>query len=366
MFKMRNLKTLEQNWIKKFDKPFIIAGPCSAESEEQIVETISRMNREYVTVFRAGIWKPRTKPGFFEGIGEIGLKWLKKVKDEYNIPIATEIANANHAKLALQYDIDYLWIGARSTVNPFTVQEIAEAVANTEKVVLVKNPVNPGLDLWIGALERLISQGVVNLGVIHRGFSSYKKGKYRNNPEWQIALDFKNRYPNIPIITDPSHICGNRQGLFNISQQAFNNKFNGLMIETHYNPDNAWSDADQQITPEELFNILKNLEITNINDSDNKNCHSKLNILRNQIDELDEQILEIIHHRFEISKSIGKLKKEYNVSILQSDRWSEILKDAKIKGLKLGLKKEFIEKLLQLIHIESIEIQNSIHDNIMK
>lgn len=356
---MENLKDLEQNWIKKFDKPFIIAGPCSAESEQQVIDTIERIDKSYVSVFRAGIWKPRTKPGSFEGIGEIGLKWLKKVKDIYNIPIATEIANADHAKLALQYDVDYLWVGARSTVNPFTVQEIAEAIAGTDKVVLVKNPVNPGLDLWIGALERLLAQGIKNLGVIHRGFSVYRKGKYRNNPEWHIALEFKNLYQNIPIITDPSHICGNREGLFDVAQQALNTQFQGLMIETHCNPDAAWSDAAQQITPEQLFKILNTLEIKDINDS-NAIYHSKLNALRSRIDELDEEILEIIHDRFEIAKSIGRLKKEHNVAVFQSDRWTEILKDAKIKGSKLGLTEEFVEKLLQLIHIESVGIQNNI------
>ncbi|MCB9202033.1 MAG: bifunctional 3-deoxy-7-phosphoheptulonate synthase/chorismate mutase type II [Flavobacteriales bacterium] len=356
---MENLKDLQQDWIKKFDKPFIIAGPCSAESEEQVMETAKQIDKSYVTVFRAGIWKPRTKPGSFEGIGEIGLKWLQKVKQTYGIPVATEIANAEHAKLALEYDVDYLWIGARSTVNPFTIQEIAEAINGTNKVVLVKNPVNPDLDLWIGALERFVAQGVKNLGVIHRGFSAYKKNKYRNNPEWQIALEFKNRYPNIPIITDPSHICGNREGIYDISQQAFNHKFAGLMIETHRNPDEAWSDANQQVTPDELLRILKKLEIRNNDDSD-AIFHSKLNALRTQIDELDHQILDLINDRFGISKQIGELKKEHNVAVFQSDRWNEIIKDSKEKGAKIGLSGEFVEKLLQLIHVESVEIQNQI------
>lgn len=355
---MKKLENLNQNWIKKFKKPFVIAGPCSAENEDQILKTVENLNKSYVTVFRAGIWKPRTKPGSFEGVGEIGLKWLKKIKDSYGIPIATEIANATHAKLALQYDIDYLWIGARSTVNPFTVQEIAESIAHTKKVVLVKNPVNPDLDLWIGALDRLLAQGIQNLGVIHRGFSPYKKGKYRNNPEWNIILEFKNRYPEIPIITDPSHICGNRNGIFDISQQAFNYQFHGLMIETHYNPDNAWSDASQQITPEELLKILKNLKINNNNV--NTIYQSKLNCFRHQIDELDNQILEIIHDRFELAKSIGRLKKEYNTEVLQSQRWNEILKDLKIKSSSLNLTEELIEKLFLLIHMESIKIQNNI------
>lgn len=357
---MKNLKDLEQNWIKNFNRPLIIAGPCSAESEEQVMETIDRIDRSYVNVFRAGIWKPRTKPGFFEGIGEIGLKWLKKVKNIYGIPIATEIANANHAKLALQYDVDYLWIGARSTVNPFTVQEIAEAISCTNKVVLVKNPVNPDLDLWIGALERLLDKGVKNLGVIHRGFSSsYKNRRYRNNPEWHIVLEFKNRYPNIPVITDPSHICGNREGLFDVIQQAVNYQFQGLMIETHCNPDVAWSDSFQQVTPEYLFKILNNIKLCNTDNFD-ISYDFKLHTLRNQIDELDEQILEMIYDRFEIVKSIGKIKKEYNISVIQSNRWNKILKNIKLKGSTLGLKEEFIEKLLEIIHFESTKIQDNI------
>lgn len=357
---MKNLKNLEQNWIKKFNKPFIIAGPCSAESEEQLIETIKRIDKSYITVFRSGIWKPRTKPGSFEGIGEIGLKWLKKIKNMYNIPIATEIANAHHAKLALQYDVDYLWIGARSTVNPFTVQEIAESIAGTNKVVLVKNPVNPDLELWIGALERLSSQNIKNIGIIHRGFSSYKKRKYRNNPKWKIVLELKNQYPNIPVITDPSHICGNRQLLFNISQQALNYGFQGLMIETHYNPDAAWSDAAQQITPEQLYKILKDLKIEEHNKSLTKTYNSKLEILRNQINTIDQQILESIYNRFNLTKAVGELKRKHNIAVFQSHRWNEILKEVKKQSSKLGLQEKFIEKLFQLIHIESIKIQNNI------
>ena len=357
---MKNLRKLDQNWIKKFKKPFIIAGPCSAESEDQILKTIKDLDKSYISMFRAGIWKPRTRPGAFEGIGEIGLQWLKKLKKLYNIPVATEIANANHAKLALEYDIDCLWIGARSTVNPFTVQEIAESINNTEKIVLVKNPVNPDLDLWIGALERLLSQGVKNIGVIHRGFSVYNKSNYRNNPEWDIILKFRDQYPNIPIITDPSHICGNRNGIFNIAKQALNYDFSGLMIETHYDPDNALSDSFQQVTPNNLLKILKKLE-KEIN-YQNKELifKSKLNLFRNQIDNLDQQILNIIFNRFKIAKSIGKLKKDNNVDILQSKRWNEILQDIKIQSAKLNLREDFIEKLFLIIHMESIEIQDQI------
>lgn len=357
---MKTLKNLEQNWIKKFNKPFVIAGPCSAESEEQLIETVKRINKSCITVFRSGVWKPRTKPGSFEGIGEIGLKWLKKIKNIYNIPIATEIANAQHAKLALKYDIDYLWIGARSTVNPFTVQEIAESIAGTDKVVLVKNPVNPDLELWIGALERLNNQNIKNIGIIHRGFSSYKKRKYRNNPKWQIVLELKNQYPNIPVITDPSHICGNRNLLFNISQQALNYGFQGLMIETHCNPDHAWSDAQQQITPEQLSQILTDLKIENYNKNLTKNYNSKLNIIREQINKIDEQILKAIYNRFQLTTEVGKLKQKYNIPVFQSNRWNEILQEIKKQSNKLGLQEKFIEKLFQLIHIESIKNQNNI------
>ncbi|WP_094745891.1 chorismate mutase [Vaginella massiliensis] len=347
------------NWISQFEKPLIIAGPCSAESEQQMMTTAEEIDKDYVQVFRAGIWKPRTKPNSFEGVGAIGLNWLKKVKDEFGMMIATEIANANHAKLALEYDVDVLWIGARSSVNPFTVQEIAEALRDTDKIVLVKNPVNPDLDLWIGALERLEGQGIRNLGAIHRGFSSYKKTKYRNDPQWQIALDFKNKLPNIPIICDPSHICGNREGLFDVSQQAFNFEYNGLMIETHCNPDEAWSDAAQQITPARLKEILVNLELRQSDDPDSiyKTC---LQSLRHQIDELDSVILDAIAQRMKIANAIGELKKEHNVAVFQPERWKQI-KESSIKtGASLGLSEDFIDKLLQALHQESVAQQNKV------
>ena len=347
------------NWIKEYDKPMIIAGPCSAESEKQMMTIAEDLDKDYVQVFRAGIWKPRTKPNCFEGVGAIGLNWLKKVKDEFGMKIATEIANANHAKLALEYDVDVLWIGARSTVNPFTVQEIAEALRDTDKTVLVKNPVNPDLDLWIGALERLEGQGIKNLGAIHRGFSSYKKTKYRNDPQWQIALDFKNKLPNIPIICDPSHICGNRTGLFDVAQQAFNFEYNGLMIETHNNPDEAWSDAAQQVTPARLLEILKDLEIR-VSDDPDAIYKTGIQNLRHQIDELDNSILDAIAQRMKVANSIGELKKEHNVAVFQPDRWKQI-KDNSVKaGVSLGLSEDFVDKLLQAIHQESVAQQNKI------
>lgn len=347
------------NWIKQFEKPLIIAGPCSAESESQMMNIAENLDKDYVQVFRAGIWKPRTKPNCFEGVGAIGLNWLKKVKDEFGMMIATEIANANHAKLALEYDVDILWIGARSTVNPFTVQEIAEALRGTDKIVLVKNPVNPDLDLWIGALERLEGQGIHNLGAIHRGFSTYKKTKYRNNPQWEIALDFKNTMPNIPIICDPSHICGNRSGLFGVAQQAFNFEYDGLMIETHCTPDEAWSDAAQQITPERLLEILKDLELRQSDDPD-AIYRTSIDHLRHQIDELDSSIMDTVAQRMKVANSIGELKKEHNVAVFQPERWKKIKENAVKSGAALGLSEDFIDKLLQAIHQESVSQQNKI------
>ncbi|MBA5629417.1 bifunctional 3-deoxy-7-phosphoheptulonate synthase/chorismate mutase type II [Moheibacter lacus] len=347
------------NWIKEFDKPLAIAGPCSAESEKQMMEIAEQLNKDYVQVFRAGIWKPRTKPNCFEGVGAIGLNWLKKVKDEFGFKIATEVANASHVKLALEYDVDYLWIGARSTVNPFTVQEIAEALRDTKKVVLVKNPVNPDLELWMGAIERLQQQNIQNLGAIHRGFSTYKKTKYRNNPQWQIALDFMNKMPEIPMVCDPSHICGNREGIFDVSQQAYNFEYDGLMIESHHQPDEAWSDAKQQITPDRLLEILRKIELRKSDDED-AFYHSKINHLRNEIDETDQGILETIAQRMKIASQIGELKKEHNVAVFQPDRWKQIKDNSVQQGEKLGLSEEFIDKLVRAIHQESISHQNQI------
>ena len=355
----------KQAWIHEFNKPLVISGPCSAESEKQMLEIAGRLSKDYVQIFRAGIWKPRTKPNSFEGVGVIGLEWLKRVKDEYGFKIATEIANANHAKLALDYDVDYLWIGARSTVNPFVVQEIAEALHNTDKVVLVKNPINPDLDLWIGAFERLQAQGISNLGAVHRGFSSYKKTKYRNNPQWQIALDFMEKMPEIPMICDPSHICGNRKDLFDVAQMAFNFEYDGLMIESHNNPDEAWSDAKQQIFPERLLEILKELKLRKSDDED-AGYHLKLASLRNEIDEADQNIIETLAHRMNISEQIGELKNTHNVAIYQPERWKAIRNTAINLGADIGLSEDFIDKLLKAIHQESIRHQNKVINKKLK
>ncbi|QOW09400.1 3-deoxy-7-phosphoheptulonate synthase [Kaistella flava (ex Peng et al. 2021)] len=354
-----NLQSLENNWIKEFSKPLIIAGPCSAESEAQMLETARRIKESNadVPIFRAGIWKPRTKPNGFEGVGVIGLNWLKKVKEEYGFKTATEVANAHHVAAALEADVDILWIGARSTVNPFTVQEIAEALKGTDKPVLVKNPVNPDLALWIGALERLLGQDVKNLGVLHRGFSTYQKTKYRNVPNWQIALDFKNQFPNIPMLVDPSHICGNRTGLAGIAQEALNVGYEGMMIETHCNPDEAWSDAAQQITPETLAELLQNLKVRN---SDISAFDGEMGRHRTLISDLDFQLIELLSQRMKVSEKIGSLKKDNNIAIFQPERWKVITEYAIQKADESGMSAEFIEKVFKAIHEESIEVQNSI------
>ena len=354
-----DLKDLQNDWIKEFPSPLIIAGPCSAESEAQMLETAQRLKESgaEVPVFRAGIWKPRTKPFGFEGVGVIGLNWLKKVKDEFGFKTATEVANAHHVYAALEADVDILWIGARSTVNPFTVQEIAVALKGTNKPVLVKNPVNPDLALWIGALERLLGQDVKNLGAIHRGFSSYQKTKYRNVPNWQIALDFKNQYPNIPMFVDPSHICGRRDLLKDITQEAFNVGYEGAMIESHPNPDAAWSDASQQITPEVLADMLGSLQIRN---SDISGFDDEMGKHRALISDIDFQLISLLSSRMKISEKIGTLKKQNNIAIFQPDRWKVITEYANQKASETGMSKEFIEKVFKAIHEESIEVQNNI------
>ena len=354
-----NLKDLENNWIKEFSQPLIIAGPCSAESESQMLETAKRIKESGapVPVFRAGIWKPRTKPNGFEGVGVIGLHWLKKVKEEFGFKTATEVANAHHIHAALEADVDILWIGARSTVNPFTVQEIAEALKGTNKIVLVKNPVNPDLGLWMGAMERLLGQGIENLGAIHRGFSSYQKTKYRNTPNWQIAIDFKNQFPNIPMIVDPSHICGNRTGLASVAQEALNVGYEGMMIESHPHPDEAWSDASQQITPEVLAELISNLKVRK---SDISGFDEEMGRYRTLISDIDFQIIELLAQRMKISEKIGSLKKHNNITIFQPDRWKVITEYANQKAFDTGMSQDFIEKVFKAIHEESIDVQNNI------
>lgn len=348
-----------RNRIEETAKPLIIAGPCSAETEKQMMETAEGLNPDEVSVFRAGIWKPRTKPDSFEGVGEKGLKWLRRVKEEYGFQTATEVANAQHVALALENEVDVLWIGARTTVNPFTVQEIAEALQGSQKTVLVKNPVNPDLELWIGGIERLKSQGIKNIGAVHRGFSTYKKTKYRNNPQWQIALDFINRLPDIPMICDPSHICGNREGLAEVAQMAYNFDYKGLMLETHCNPDDAWSDANQQITPERLHELLSGLRVRQKDDKDAV-YHSNLLRMRNEMDEADRTIFETVAQRMLISSRIGELKKDHNVALFQLERWQQVRESALVLGKELGLSSEFVDKFLKAIHEESLQQQHSV------
>jgi chorismate mutase len=351
----------EKNWLEKMslNHPLVIAGPCSAETEEQVLKIANQLKNTDATVFRAGVWKPRTRPGNFEGIGALALPWLKKVKEQTGLLTAVEVANANHVKLALEYDIDILWIGARTTVNPFAVQEIADELKNTDKIVLVKNPINPDLELWIGAIERIQKANIKNVGVIHRGFSTYQKTKYRNNPNWQIAIDFKNRLPNIPLINDPSHICGNRQGILDVSQMALDLQFDGLMIETHYNPDKAWSDAKQQITPKKLAEITKKLKVRK-SEFEKKLALENLHVLRNKINEIDSVLIQTLSNRMKISKKIGEAKKDRNVSILQPKRWNELLNERIKKGEGAGLDSDFMEKIYKIIHQESIKIQEDI------
>ncbi|MFK7049469.1 MULTISPECIES: bifunctional 3-deoxy-7-phosphoheptulonate synthase/chorismate mutase type II [Flavobacterium] len=356
------IKKENRKWFDdlKLNHPLVIAGPCSAETEEQVLAVAHELKNSDVSIFRAGIWKPRTRPGGFEGVGEIGLKWLKKAKEETGLMIATEVATAQHVKLALEYDVDLLWIGARTTVNPFAVQEIADALQNTDKIVLLKNPVNPDLSLWIGGLERLYQAGIKKIGVIHRGFSTYEKTKYRNNPEWQIAIDLQNKFPELIIICDPSHITGKREMIEEVSQQALDMNFDGLMIESHCNPDQAWSDAPQQVTPPNLKQMFVDLRVRKI-DEPSDDYHQRISKFRAQIDGLDEKLLEILSKRMKIVDQIGLLKKEKNVAILQNNRWNEILEKIIADGEEKGLSEEFVLKIFKSIHQESIAHQEKVY-----
>lgn len=336
--------------------PVVIAGPCSAETEEQVLKIARSLKNTDVSFFRAGIWKPRTRPGMFEGVGALGLQWLQRVKEETGLKTATEVANKDHVKLALEHDIDMLWIGARSTVSPFIIQEIADELKGTDKIILVKNPVNPDLPLWIGALERLQRAGIEKLGVIHRGFSTYEKTKYRNIPEWQLVIELQNKYPNLPIICDPSHITGKRDLIFDVSQTALDLNFDGLMIETHCNPDAAWSDAAQQVTPERLVEIMNDLRIRKTSTSE-EDYVSQLGNLRSRIDIIDEQLLDLLKKRMDIADEIGILKKANNVAILQNTRWHEILGKMILEGEQRNLSEEFVIQVFKAIHQESINRQ---------
>ncbi len=357
---MENSKQL-RTWLDDMalPHPLVIAGPCSAETEDQVLKIAHELKDTDVNYYRAGIWKPRTRPGNFEGVGAIGLKWLQEVKKETGLKTATEVANKAHVDLALEHDIDLLWIGARSTVSPFIVQEIADALKGTDKIVLIKNPVNPDLSLWLGAVERLYKADIKKLGVIHRGFSSYRKSKYRNIPEWQMAIELQSKFPDLPLINDPSHIGGNRDMIFDISQTALDLNYDGLMIETHFDPDNAWSDAAQQVTPKTLIKIMEDLRIRKVTDHE-ADYRSELNNLRAQIDVIDNQLIDILGKRMEVSDQIGELKKNRNVAVLQTNRWNAILGKMILEGETRVLSEEFVLRMFKAIHQESINHQEKI------
>lgn len=339
----------------KDERPLVIAGPCSAETEEQVMATAKDLSKRGIQLFRAGIWKPRTRPNNFEGVGEKGLPWLKAVKEETGMYVSTEVANAKHVYEALKHNIDVLWVGARTTANPFAVQEIADALQGVDIPVLVKNPINPDVELWIGALERIYNAGIKKLGVIHRGFSTYDKKIYRNIPQWHIPIELRRRLRNIPIICDPSHIGGKRELIASISQQAMDLNFQGLIIESHMNPDKALSDASQQVTPEVLEFILSNLSLRDITAST-----ENLSNLRRQIDELDDNLLEILSKRMRVAREIGLYKKEKNMTILQTSRYDEILKQRIAQGEGMNLSEDFVVNVLKRIHEESIRHQEEV------
>lgn len=341
-------------------RPVIISGPCSAESEEQVVETsILLAKTGKVDILRAGIWKPRTRPNSFEGIGVEALKWLKRAKEATGLPTAVEVANFNHVFEALKQGVDILWVGARTTVNPFSVQEIADALKGTDATVMIKNPVHADIELWTGALERLHGAGITKLGLIHRGFAQYGNSVFRNDPKWQLAIEMKRRFPDIPMVCDPSHICGKRDLLHAVSQQALDMDFDGLMLESHINPASALSDKDQQVTPKELEAIIDNLVIRRPNISD-EDLSQKLAMLRSQIDLIDDDLIKLLGERMKVAEEIGLVKRDKGITILQTNRWEEIIEKASSNGELQGLSKTFMVRYLNAIHQESIEHQNEV------
>jgi chorismate mutase len=346
--------------LDQIERPIIISGPCSAESPEQVMETALRLKKlGNVNILRAGIWKPRTRPNSFEGVGSIGLKWLIDAANEVGIPAITEVANAQHVEQALKAGFKKLWIGARTTVNPFTVQEIADSLKGTGVEILVKNPINPDLNLWIGAIERFQGVGLDHVHAIHRGFSSFKSERYRNEPMWEIPIGLRAEFPKIKLICDPSHICGRRDILEEVSQKAIDLAFDGLMLESHITPDQAWSDAKQQITPEELGELLGNLIIRDIESTD-KSFSESLDTLRTKINGIDDQLVKLIATRMGIAEEIGVYKKAHNITILQPERWEEIKRLQFTAAEKEDLSHKFILKYLEAIHQESIRHQTSI------
>lgn len=347
---------------KKFQDLHLIAGPCSAESYDQLRATASAIKDLGIGLIRAGVWKPRTRPNSFEGIGKKALEWIVSIREELDVEFTIEVASASHVEEALKHGINKVWVGARTSVNPFTVQEIADALKGTNVSVNVKNPVNPDLALWLGSIERIASAGIKEIGAIHRGFSAFRKSNYRNEPVWQIPIELKRHLPDIPLICDPSHIGGNRAMIQNISQKALDMGYDGLMIETHIDPENALSDAKQQVTPKELGTILDNLTVRK-DHSDDLNFKSQLEDLRNKIDSIDHDLVETLSSRMKLIEQIGEYKRDNNVTIFQLERWKEIIKTRPEWAQSLDLNKEYIEELYKIIHEESLKVQTEILNN---
>ncbi len=351
-----------KTWLPKLDNPLLISGPCSLESENQALDTARLLAKDKrVFVYRGGVWKPRTRPGSFEGVGSVGLKWLQLVKSETGLLIGTEVANAQHTEEALKAGLDVIWIGARSTASPFVVQEIADVVKGSNAVVMVKNPVNPDVQLWMGAIERIYQAGIKNIVAIHRGFTPFSETKYRNYPNWQTVIELRQLLPNLPIICDPSHISGKRDFLYEISQKAFDMGMEGLMLESHIDPSCALSDAAQQLTPADLGKLLDRLVIRHENAS-NPDFETQLDVLRNRIDSIDAELLETLSSRVAIVKKIGQYKKDNNVTALQINRWTKLMDDRVNIGKKLDLNEQFVKTLFQLIHEDSVRLQTEIMD----
>ncbi len=358
---MEAQKLMKQNVMDKLNKrPLIISGPCSAETEDQVMQTaIQLAETGVVDIFRAGIWKPRTRPGTFEGVGTKGLPWLQAARKITGLPVTVEVASAKQVEDALHFDIDVLWIGARSAVNPASVQDIANALKGTDVPVLIKNPLNPDLELWTGAVERISKAGVEHIGLVHRGFSVFGNTEYRNSPMWHMAIEMKRRNPHLMMICDPSHISGRRDNIQELSQKAIDLDFDGLMIEAHIDPDNALSDAKQQLTPQALKTLIGNIVWRHESTSENE-FNTALEKLREQINQIDDELMQLLSQRMKIADKIGEYKKNNNITILQTTRWNEILEKATRVGKLLGLGEEFIEKYFAAIHMESINHQNKI------
>lgn len=335
---------------------FLSAGPCSAESEQQVLETAGGLKDAGVSFLRAGIWKPRTHPGTFEGVGEEGLKWLVRAREEFNMPVGTEVANSGHLKACLKHNIDIIWIGARTTTNPFAVQDIADSLKGADIPLLVKNPISPDIELWIGAVERLYNAGLRKIGVIHRGFSTTKKILYRNEPNWKIPIELKRRLPGVPVICDPSHICGKADLIFSIAQEALDLLYDGLMIEVHIDPKSALSDSEQQITPDHFRTLIDRLTLKK-ELSDSREFQTRLQELRLEVDSLDDHIIRLLGKRMEIARKMGNIKRRNNVSTLQPQRWKEIIASRIADGKEQELSEDFVLQLFQAIHEEAIHQQ---------